>query len=246
MSRTNRGAELKNPAQKFFEWSSEEKTFVWYDKAEKIRKRIELPFTFLVLDQLSTVSGWSDADQSGIWSNEIRDTRRDILTVRTKLGIKDVGIYEKVKNVPGARYARSLYIAYKEGEELTLGHIKLIGSANGSWIEFTKSVNDIYDGAVKVAGFEEGKKGATTYYYPIFQMTATSEQTLNIADALDIELQAYLDVYLARNVEDVPPDDADDFPTHAGGFTPNPVHVPFDGTPQVSASADYDDNEIPF
>lgn len=246
MSRTNRDNELRNPATRFFEWSSNEKTLTWYDKEEKKNVTVELPFVFLVLDQLSTITGWSDNDQSGIWSNEIRDTRKDILTVRTKLGTKDVGLYEKVKHVPGARYTRSIYIAFKDGDELVLGHLKLKGAANSAWIEFTKSAGDIYAGAVRVTGAVEGKKGATVYYSPEFAMNSVSKETLDKADELDRQLQAYLSVYLARSPETEQAQTAaagwsdgkagrGDYSEPAEGYEPN-----FSGPPP-----DLDD-EIPF
>lgn len=190
---------MRNPATRFFEWSSDDKTLKWYDKETKENTLVKLPFVFLVLDQLNTVGGWSDADQSGIWSNEVRNTRTDILTVRTKLGIKREGVYENVKTVPGAKYVKSVYIAYKgDSGDLELGHLKLKGSAGSAWIEFTKKRN-VYDGAFKIVKADGPfTKGKTEYWTPVFEANSVTPETSEKADELDRQLQSYLKVYLAQ------------------------------------------------
>jgi hypothetical protein len=188
-----------NPATRFFEWSSTAKTVKWYDKEKKENVLMELPFTFIVLDMLSTVKGFSDADGGGIWSNEVRDTRKDILTVRTKRGIKAQGLWkEDVKNsVDGARYCRSVYIAYKEGGELVIGNFQMQGAANGAWIDFSQHTK-VYGVGIQITGAVEQKKGATTFYEPVFVTIPVSEETIAEAVELDKEVQEYLKAYLGR------------------------------------------------
>lgn len=202
-----------NPATRFFEWSSQEKTVKWYDKEAKQNVLMQLPFTFIVLDMLSTVKGFSDADGGGIWSNEVRDTRKDILTVRTKRGIKAQGLWkEDIKNaVEGARYCRSVYIAFKNDEgELTIGNFQMQGSANSAWIEFCKNAK-IYGVGIQITGSVEQKKGATTYHEPVFTTIEANETTIAEAVELDRELQEYLKVYLGR-AQDIVLDE----PDHSG------------------------------
>lgn len=121
MSRSN-NTEISNPANRFFEWSGSEGKIKYYDKEKKENIYIDLPFVFLVLDVLTTIKGYSDEDESGIWANEIRNLKTEELTVRTKHGIKAKGLYEEVKNVLGAKYSQSVYIAYKDGGELKIGN----------------------------------------------------------------------------------------------------------------------------
>ncbi len=71
MSRSNPTELAPNPATKFFDWNGAEGFFYYFDKnkgdkGEKVA--ISLPFTFLVLDCLSTIKGFSDADQKGFYS----------------------------------------------------------------------------------------------------------------------------------------------------------------------------------
>src|SRR5258706_10114241 len=99
MSRSN-NTEFPNPSLRFYRWDGEYGGFTYFDKnigEGGVRVKIELPFTFMVLDALSTIKGFSDAEQSGYWSNEVRDIKRDILTVRTKAGIQAKGTYDEIK-----------------------------------------------------------------------------------------------------------------------------------------------------
>lgn len=203
MSRSN-NTEIKNPAEKFFQWSGSDGQIKYYDKEAQENQIVDFPFPFLVLDRLTTMTGYSDEDQSGIWSNEIRNTKTQELTVRTKSGIKKKGLYEEVKTVTGAKYAQSVYLAfYDENKNLQIGNFKMSGSAVSAWIEFCKG-RDIYKGAVKITGAEEQKKGATKYYSPIFEaIPEVKETTEENAKALDVQLQEYLTAYFALRGEEM-------------------------------------------
>ncbi len=229
MSLSN-NSELTTPCTRFFEWSSSEKTVKWYSKETKENVLVKLPFSFIVLDDgLSTVKGFSDADGGGIWSNEIRDTRTDVLTVRTKRGVKAQGLYQDVKHsVEGSRYCRSVYIAYKnDAGELVIGNIQMQGAANGEYIEFRKA-NKVYGVGLQITGCEERKKGATKFYAPIFATVEVSPEAIETATQLDRELQEYLKAYLGREqttatqaeytgTDDEPPYFDDEMPEGAGG-----------------------------
>lgn len=197
MSRSN-NTESANPANKFFQWDGTNGGFKYWDKEKKENIKVELPFAFLALDCLATISGYNDADKSGYWSNEIRQIQVDKLTVRTSKGIQAEGCYSDIiesKNLRGAKFCQSLYIAYYEGEELVIGNIKLTGASLGAWFEFKKA-NDIYKGAINVASFTNETKGATAYTVPVFVTKEVSEETSGKAFKLDEEVQEYLSKYL--------------------------------------------------
>jgi hypothetical protein len=189
-----------NPATRFFEWNGEKGHFKYYNKETKENVVVDLPFTFLVLDdKLSTIKGWSDADQSGIWSNEVKDLKTGVLTVRTSKGVQVEGTYENIKGkVAGADYVKSLYIAYiNEDKKLVIGNISIKGASLNSWIEFTKAQKDVYAGIIKVADCIEGKKGKVVYQMPNFVMTPAPEKALTMALELDKQLQEYLTKYFS-------------------------------------------------
>ena len=205
MSRSN-NTEIINPATRFFEWSGSEGKVKYYDKEAKENIYVDLPFTFLVLDTLVTITGYSDEAESGYWSNEVRNIKVEPMTVRTKKGAVAIGLYDEVKDLTGAKYTQSVYIAYRgDDDQLEIGNIKLHGSAIGPWIEFRKG-RDIYQGAVTIAGKHKAKKGRNEYFEPIFEVTPTKEETDDTAKALDVVLQDYLKVYLARNANLVFPE----------------------------------------
>lgn len=200
MSRSN-NTELINPAVRFFEWNGDKGLVKYWDKANKKQVEIQLPFQFLVLDVLSTISGFSDADQSGYWSNEIRDLKNETFVVRNSKGKQFEGNYEALKsaNISGVKYCQSVYIMFKdENGEAQIGNIKMVGSSLSSWIDFRKNAK-VFEQAITITGTLEGRKGKTVYQMPVF---ATSEPTANdnaIAIDMDKELQSYLKAYFAKN-----------------------------------------------
>lgn len=200
-----------NPAQHFFEWHNGGVEF--YDKEKKESISVPLPFEFIVLDQLHTITGYSDEDESGFWSNELRSLANDF-NVRTKKGTQYVGPYKVngIAQVPnGARYTKSVYIAHKNrAGELILGNLKVTGAALTSWIDTLKGV-DFGSYKVIITGSTEGKKGSNTYKIPTFETSLISPEEHDVAFELDTELQTYLDTYLKTpKEEDVHEDYTDD------------------------------------
>lgn len=206
---------LSNPAKRFLEWKSNDKTFGYYDKeiaesmkgksAEEIKEaanvRIQLPFKFLVLDQLHTVSGWNDATSSGIYSNEVKFISKQVMTVKPFKGNEIAkGLYadikEKVKNA-GGHYVKSIYIMLEDG---TLANIQLKGSAVQQWGEFTnKSLSRLPEEWVVVDKAVEGKKGAVKFTTPGFKFDGSlNDAQAAQADAVFDELETYLKAYLIK------------------------------------------------
>lgn len=215
MSRSNPTEGARNPANRWFNWAGggDQGYIEWYDKEAKTSRKVDGPFTFLLLDELATVKGWHDPSQSGIYANEVRDTRQDALVVKAFKGGELVsGIYATIRDsiaAKGGHFSASLYIAYKDGEHLQLGNLQLKGSALSAWSEFKKAAPTKKDGngknvkayfvdAVVIAGFTDGKKGGTSFRVPRFSLKETSAATNAQALALDTELQAFLADYFKR------------------------------------------------
>ena len=224
MSRSNPIDGIRNPATRWFEWAGgSDGGFVrWYDKDAKANVNVPLPFVFLLLDELSTVKGWHDPSQSGIYANEVRDTRQDVLVVRSfKGGELASGVYKSIKDrvaAHGGHYCTSLYVAYKDGDELKIGNLTLKGAAAGAWMDFKRAAPTRKDAsgrtlrayfidAVKIAEYEQLKKGATVFRVPKFSLQQVSAESNAQAAALDAELQSFLTDYLKRPKADVAPHD---------------------------------------
>jgi hypothetical protein len=253
MSRSNPTEGSRNPSTRWFEWAGgSDGGFVrWYDKETKENVSIEGQFTFLFLDELSTVKGWHEPSESGIFANEVRDTRQDALVVRSfKGGELASGIYTSIRDrvvAVGGHYVASLYIGYKDGDELRIGNLSLKGAAAGAWMNFKRDVGTKKDvngksvraylvDAVKITGYEQLKKGGTVYRVPKFGLVSTSEATNQQAVDLDSQLQLFLVDYLKRpKAEAAPPkepngdhrDPPDPDPTNGAGFDRLDDDIPF-------------------
>lgn len=208
---------LKNPATRFLQWrggAENEGTkevpnwkggkVEYYDKPNDKNVEVKLPLTFIVLDELNTVSGFSKPEKSSFWSNEVRNITQDILTVRTKGGIKGRGTWKELEGLKGggAKYAKSVYIAYKdETGEFAIANIKIMGAALTAWINFQKQFDVSQCAVIMDVNPEVQTNGTTKYFMPSFEAREISPETLEECKVLDCELQAYLGAYFNRPPE---------------------------------------------
>jgi hypothetical protein len=193
---------IENPITKYIEFKSSLGVFQYYDKETKTNIAIDGKFEFLVLDEFTTIAGYHKASDSGIYSNDVKNTQKEMLKVCSWKGgdiaegywknIVDKvtgktlaeGIKDKV-NAAGGKYAKSLYIIYN-GE---LCHLKLVASS-ASGYEDKKGITHggwflvKWDtGKHKVVFQEtvEGKNGTNTYLVPVFaQGEPRTAQEFNI------------------------------------------------------------------
>lgn len=199
---------VKNPATRFMQWRGGEDgggRITWYSKEDEQEYEVDLPFSFIVLDEMHTISGFNEKEHAGFWSNEVKSLK-DPLTVKTKSGTVATGLYADISDgikAKGAKYTKSVYIAFKNEEgELAIGNIKIAGAALTSWIEFQKKYN-VEECAVMVGDKpKKAKKGSTTYFIPVFEGQKLGESTKKAAVALGYELQKFLDSYFSRSPED--------------------------------------------
>lgn len=193
-----------SPAIRFFEWKAEKGDFQYYDKEKKENIQVKLPFTFLVLDEVSQIGGGTKVNGKfeGYWSNAVKNLNSQILTVKSKQGIVAQGLYADLKERKGLHYVKGLYIGfYDENKTLQIGYIKFQGSSLGAWFEFAKLHRDICKGAFTIKSRSEvihGDKG--DYYTPVFvYKTEVTEDTETAAVELDKTVQAYLKAYFSQN-----------------------------------------------
>lgn len=192
---------VENPALHFYEWRNGQLSR--YDKEKKENIAVKLPFQFVVLDELTTVTGFHEPSNSGIFSNEIKHMDRQTLRVRAfKGGDIATGLYANIKDTikaNGGRYTRSVYIAERIGTDFVISHIKFTGAAFSAWLDFTREHN-VEQGIVKLSGSVEGKKGATVFQIPTFEYekleAGTHPDIITACTKLDVDLQAYLTRYM--------------------------------------------------
>lgn len=210
MSRSN-NENITNPATKFFSWAGSKGELSFYDKEKKENISVKMPFTFLLLDVLSTIKGYSDEDETGFYSNEVKNISTELMIVKTNKGVEIArGLYKDIKDAivaKGAKYAQSCYIAfYDEEKKLKIGNIVFVGSSLGggenkkekyevgAWMGFCKANKaDLMKKAI-VMELDNRicVKGATQFYCPKFSFKEISETANEAANELDRELQEYL------------------------------------------------------
>ncbi len=211
-----------NPAERFLKVKSG--AVVYYDKESQENVTVPTPFEFIVLDQLATIRGWSDADGSGFWSNEVRKVGSDTLTFRTSKCIKESGIWRDIKgsaDLSGAKYNASIYVAHASTNGLAIANFGLSGAALNAWIEFTQK-NRVTNSKVVLKEWADAKKGAVSYKVTVFEAVPLTDAEKAEAVALDQELQAYFAEYFNYTpdshteavglTQDVVIDDIDDGP----------------------------------
>lgn len=248
MSRSNLAENgTPNPATKWFEWNGENGTIRYYDKDAKKNVEVGSEFTFLLLDRLGTVGGWHEASQSGIYANEVKDTRQDVLIVKAfKGGTLAEGLYKDIKDrvaTQGGQFVASCYIAFKNGgTALAIGGLKFKGAALGAWMDFEKAHRtDLYTQAIRIHGFTEGKRGRIVFRVPTLSAVVTSAETHAAAMSLDRQVQDYLQGYFTRTTRD----QAQAQPHHVRDEDILDEVMP-EGRFDESSMPPLDDSDIPF
>jgi hypothetical protein len=193
MSFSNPRAE--NPCQKYIEFKGDNGTWKYWDKEEEKQVFIDLPIFFIVLDQLSTIKGFSDEHNCGIFSNEVKYLGKEVLKVRSfKGGISITGKYSDIKGEvksAGGKFTKSIYALMidKEGDNHEIVNFQLSGAAFSAWMDFKFSAQQhivsITDEIIKE------KKGAISYYKPVFRRYNIDQKYVPIATQADRVLQKY-------------------------------------------------------
>jgi len=205
MSRSNPTSNNPHPCTRWFEFSGQSGTLKYYDKEKKENVDVPLPVTFLWLDETATVRGWHDPSESGIVSNEVRDTRSDVMVVRAfKAGELCHGLYAQIRDRVGnlgGHYSANVYLGYREAADgpLKLGCLQLKGAALNAWVDFKKAnLAAVCKGAVSITCTKDGKKGSVKFKTPVFATKEIKPETNEEATELDKVLQTYLISYFAR------------------------------------------------
>lgn len=188
--------QLKNPAKKFITFKGTTGKWVYFDKSlateEKKGENVEitLPIDFIVLDELATVKGYHDASESAIYSNEVKDTTKDQLWVKSfQWGEIATGIYSEIKgSLQWGKYSKSVYAML----DWELVNFNFIGISLSSWIEKGFTTRNVRISAE----MKKGKKGANEYYIPKFEQVEPDQTKMAEAKVLFDELQTFLSVKL--------------------------------------------------
>lgn len=188
-----------NPAKHFINISKGALTY--YDKETGENLPVATPFEFIVLDQCATVKGWSEEQDTGYWSNEVKAVGKKQLNVRTKNGLKASGLWRDIKDEVKADkgvFVSVVYLAAKGRDGLETQALLLKGSALNAWVEFTKKTN-LKTHKVVLADWSDAKKGSVNYKVPVFSAVKMEDGELEQAKERAVELRAYHNEYFSYN-----------------------------------------------
>ena len=226
----------QSPVKKYLSWSSNEKCFTYWDKESKENKKLPLPVKFIHYDEMATIKGWHDASGSGIYSNEVKSTKNEPLSVRAfKGGEIANGLYQDIKskvNSAGGDYHVSLY-AELNGE---IVNFSFKGAALMTWSDFAKENRKSFLGNyVNVVGALDAKKGSVKYSTPVFQIGASIEASAS--DLADKNYDGLKDYFNARK------SNSNSAAEEVSSYT---IEVPQQESSIPSFSEPADTSELPF
>ena len=191
MSRQDELSGVVNPVKQYVNWSSTEKKFSFYRKETGEKGFLSLPLEITFLKTSSTVKGWSDANNCGIYSNQVISTQNEILTVKAGDVKIASGLYRDIKDTvkaAGGKYHLNVYCLIN-GEVSVL---QLKGSVLMEWMEFFKGHKKSLDSnTILVKEYNEGKKGAVKYTTPKFEKGSPIADIQFADDSYD-EVKKYL------------------------------------------------------
>lgn len=246
---------LQNPCKKFIEFKGDNGIFQYWDKEAKKNVQLKTPVSFIVLDELSTISGFSEAFQAGIYSNEVKSLQNQVLNVRCFKGnLSIIGKYAEIKDAIAkakGKFCKSVYAALIHGDDLELVNFQLKGISFSSWLE--KEV-DLSLNAVTINRFTDGKKGKVEFKIPVYEALPIKRELMEKAVAMDKALQSFLSAYLSNNdqtfVQHHPEEEAQGHTYNDKAITPGSAHhrgepAAFDGE-SLANKPDLENDDIPF
>lgn len=212
-----------NPATKFLQWKSNDKCFAYYDKEKGENVQVPLPFKFQFLEHFSTIKGWNDATETGIYSNEIMFTSKEELEVKTFKGVEIAkGLYKDIRSKvrdAGGKYHRSVYVLNEDGNIVNIQMKGAVVSAYSVFMDGDSKTGIkghkhlIENNWIVVNKFQELKKGATKYSVPIFEVGSVfTDSEFKLANEKYKEIENYFDNYKGKadvNTVEVDDDDLD-------------------------------------
>lgn len=171
------------------------------------------PFGFIVLDEVSCITGYSEGKKLGYYSNEIKDISKDYLLVRCGKDIVARGLYadiqEKVK-AQGGKFTTCVYAVIRNGDGFDMVRIMLAGASVGAWFEFKRKASIYGDNAVIISGWKDDRKGAVEYKVPIFTTSAIKPDVVHTTGELDADLQSWLKPFLFQQQQEIKGGDSTD------------------------------------
>jgi hypothetical protein len=186
MSRTTEQERVASPVQHRVKFKGNEGVWSYWNKEEEKEVTLE-SLDFVVLDILSSISGWSDEHQKSIYSNLFKSTKDEVVVRYSDGKVALTGSYsedkDEIKGLGGKFTASIFALAMIEGDYVPV-RIDLSGGSMTNWIEFINEHGrtNIYSYIITGQKGEQQKKGAVKFYAPTFTFVEADEELANQAD----------------------------------------------------------------
>jgi hypothetical protein len=213
-SRNSEGtAVTEHPSRYRVSFKGDTGEFEVYDKTTKEKQRIPHDkFVFMPLIRTAGASGYYQPANMGYWSNEIQDSRTDVLEVKGNDGsVFCKGLWKDIKEQCNTRkvdFVANLYAAVKIGGVYEIAVIELKTTALVAFGEFSKKLatekgksNAVYNVAVKVSALTPKKNGSVNYVVPTFAALPVSEEGIAKSNDLANICIAFLESYFSEQEE---------------------------------------------
>ena len=221
----------------FIEWSSIGKCWKTYNKDTKENVNLPMNVPFILLDQLTTVTGFNEKANKSMYGTEVKDLKDPIKVFLDGNVLGNAPWTELKETVRDIKFAKSVYAMAKIDGEFQLVCFKIAGCAL-SWFDFVEEVGLPTlegDAVIAVTSTEEDKKGATAFNRPKFAVVKTelSDEAAKQADEADEALQAYLKDYLNQSDEPESEDGPSDDTSREAEMEDGAMPPPFDPADEV-------------
>jgi hypothetical protein len=201
MSRTSTnksGNKVANPVNYYISFGGDG-VFSYWDKEAKQKVTLGSDVEFVVMDTRSAITGWNDDAKGRVYSNKVKSTVKEELTVRCGAATLAKGLYadikEKVKSV-GGKFCIEVFALMKIDDEFQPVQIDLSGAALGCWMSFVDELGGpwaVYAFTIKTALGEQKKKGSVKFFEVKFSTDELTSEVNEMANAFnDDMLQPYL------------------------------------------------------
>lgn len=204
MSLSNPSGGGRLPINKWYEWSSANKTVITYDKETKKKVPSNLPFKFLVLDRVSSIKGYNKTRGCGIKSNFFRN-KKDIVKIKyadnNELIIEgaygEEDVQDKIK-AKGGKYTINVFFM---DSECKISVLQLNGCAVAPFFDFSNGTDLTKSPLAFISGSKYVKPDqGPDFNRPIFgSIPEIKKETLDKAIELDKQLQLYFNQGVASN-----------------------------------------------
>ena len=240
-------ASVEKPFTKTLQWKNEkfdkktksvtqEKGWYYYVKSEVEGEKgtnimLEAPFTFVWLTSATSFTGYNEAENKSIYSNEVlsekdlkelfkRNSNENVedyysriksyMSLRAKLGDEEIatGLYKDIKDqvvAKGGKYCQPVYglLITNEGTEIV--RFLMSGSSSQTWIPFANPHKLRTMGVAFTGETVEQSKGSNDYESPAFKYVPVEKSILKEADEAAMKVNEYFKFLLSESEENLTP-----------------------------------------